>query len=239
MKLPSALPPLPLYDQPPISPFTSPETSTPPPLPRSPSAALNGEHKPPPAASSHKGPLSTHSKLPGGSHSLGGGVENQSLDMLMTPLSLGSDQTSGRSPVSPGFTQPLRFTPEGGAGKLRPVSIAVAEDPLGFKKKKSQVSVNLVVATRCRSERLLLRPNSTPGGRSRRRATRQRRWRSHWCDRQEKHRGKKKFKRTETLKSSNLETLVSLHRCCCCCCCRLQWGDNPQSCSKVSFNKVM
>uniref|UniRef100_A0A3Q3FZ02 F-BAR and double SH3 domains protein 2 n=1 Tax=Labrus bergylta TaxID=56723 RepID=A0A3Q3FZ02_9LABR len=62
LKWPSSLPPLPLYDQPPISPFTSPETSTPPPLPRSPSAALNGEHKPPPPASSHKGPLSTHSK---------------------------------------------------------------------------------------------------------------------------------------------------------------------------------
>lgn len=62
VKLPSSLPPLPLYDQPPISPFTSPETSTRPPLPRSPSAALNGEHKHPPPASSHKGPLSTHSK---------------------------------------------------------------------------------------------------------------------------------------------------------------------------------
>uniref|UniRef100_A0A3Q0QZ23 FCH and double SH3 domains 2 n=1 Tax=Amphilophus citrinellus TaxID=61819 RepID=A0A3Q0QZ23_AMPCI len=64
LKLPSSLPPLPLYDQPPISPFTSPETSTPPPLPRSPSAALNGEHKLPLPASSHKGPLSTHSKTP-------------------------------------------------------------------------------------------------------------------------------------------------------------------------------
>lgn len=96
LKLPSSLPPLPLYDQPPISPFTSPETSTPPPLPRSPSAALNGEHKPPLPASSHKGPLSTH------------------------------NQSSGRSPVSPGFaqTQPLRFTPEGGPGKLRPVRAA-------------------------------------------------------------------------------------------------------------------
>uniref|UniRef100_A0A3B4GFH9 F-BAR and double SH3 domains protein 2 n=1 Tax=Pundamilia nyererei TaxID=303518 RepID=A0A3B4GFH9_9CICH len=62
LKLPSSLPPLPLYDQPPISPFTSPETSTPPPLPRSPSAALNGEHKLPLPASSHKGPLSAHSK---------------------------------------------------------------------------------------------------------------------------------------------------------------------------------
>ncbi|KAJ3590036.1 hypothetical protein NHX12_007993 [Muraenolepis orangiensis] len=38
-KMMSSLPPLPLYDQPPISPFTSPESTstTPPPLPRSPS----------------------------------------------------------------------------------------------------------------------------------------------------------------------------------------------------------
>ncbi|XP_054884992.1 F-BAR and double SH3 domains protein 2-like isoform X2 [Poeciliopsis prolifica] len=96
-KLPSSLPPLPLYDQPPISPFTSPETSTPPPLPRSPSTALNGEHKLPLPASSHKGQLSSH------------------------------NQSSGRSPVSPGFpqTQPLRFTAEGGGpGKLRPVRAA-------------------------------------------------------------------------------------------------------------------
>ncbi|KAJ0022160.1 hypothetical protein NQD34_009650, partial [Periophthalmus magnuspinnatus] len=71
-KMPSCLPPLPLYDQPPISPFTSPETSTPPPLPRSPSTALNGEHKPP------------------------------------LPASL----------------SPLRFTSEGGPGKLRPVRAA-------------------------------------------------------------------------------------------------------------------
>ncbi|XP_059187201.1 F-BAR and double SH3 domains protein 2-like isoform X1 [Centropristis striata] len=94
LKLPCSLPPLPLYEQPPISPFTSPETSTPPPLPRSPSTALNGEHKPPPPASSHKGPLPTH------------------------------NQSSGKSPVSPGFPQPLRFTPEGGPGKLRPVRAA-------------------------------------------------------------------------------------------------------------------
>ncbi|XP_017286510.1 F-BAR and double SH3 domains protein 2 isoform X2 [Kryptolebias marmoratus] len=95
-KLPSSLPPLPLYDQPPISPFTSPETSTPPPLPRSPSAALNGEHKLPLPASSHKGQLSSH------------------------------NQSSGRSPVSPGFgsTLPLRLTVEGGPGKLRPVRAA-------------------------------------------------------------------------------------------------------------------
>ncbi|XP_074497991.1 F-BAR and double SH3 domains protein 2 isoform X5 [Sebastes fasciatus] len=94
LKLPCSLPPLPLYEQPPISPFTSPETSTPPPLPRSPSAALNGEHKPPPPTSLHKGPLPTH------------------------------NQSSGKSPVSPGFPQPLRFTPEGGPGKLRPVRAA-------------------------------------------------------------------------------------------------------------------
>ncbi|XP_034025292.1 F-BAR and double SH3 domains protein 2-like isoform X3 [Thalassophryne amazonica] len=96
LKMPSSLPPLPLYDQPPISPFTSPETSTPPPLPRSPSAALNGEHKPPLSASSHKGALATH------------------------------NHSSGRSPVSPGFPQPQppRFTPEGGPGKLRPVRAA-------------------------------------------------------------------------------------------------------------------
>uniref|UniRef100_A0A1A8P7G0 FCH and double SH3 domains 2 n=1 Tax=Nothobranchius pienaari TaxID=704102 RepID=A0A1A8P7G0_9TELE len=95
-KLPSSLPPLPLYDQPPVSPFTSPETSTPPPLPRSPSAALNGEHKLPLPASSHKGQLSSH------------------------------NQSSGRSPVSPGFvqTRSLRFTTEGGPGKLRPVRAA-------------------------------------------------------------------------------------------------------------------
>ncbi|XP_051933719.1 F-BAR and double SH3 domains protein 2-like isoform X3 [Hippocampus zosterae] len=93
-KLPSSLPPLPLYDQPPISPFTSPESSTPPSLPRSPSAALNGDHKLPLPASSHKSSLTT------------------------------TNQNSGRSPVSPGFqTQPPRFPPEGGPGKLRPVSM--------------------------------------------------------------------------------------------------------------------
>uniref|UniRef100_H2SGE2 FCH and double SH3 domains 2 n=1 Tax=Takifugu rubripes TaxID=31033 RepID=H2SGE2_TAKRU len=64
LKLSSALLPLPLYDQPPISPFTSPETCTPPPLPRSPSATLNGEHKPPTHSLSHKGPLSSHTAPP-------------------------------------------------------------------------------------------------------------------------------------------------------------------------------
>ncbi|XP_028321231.1 F-BAR and double SH3 domains protein 2 isoform X4 [Gouania willdenowi] len=96
LKLPSSLPPLPLYDQPPISPFTSPETSTPPPLPRSPSAALNGEHKPPLPASSHKGPMPTH------------------------------NPRCGRSPVSPGFvhSQPQRFNADRGPSKLRPMRAA-------------------------------------------------------------------------------------------------------------------
>ncbi|XP_061774117.1 F-BAR and double SH3 domains protein 2-like [Nerophis ophidion] len=94
-KLPSCLPPLPLYDQPPISPFTSPETTTPPSLPRSPSAALNGEHKLPIPAASHRTPLTT------------------------------PNLSSGRSPVSPGFQlQPPRCAPEGGPGKLRPVRAA-------------------------------------------------------------------------------------------------------------------
>ncbi|XP_064856597.1 F-BAR and double SH3 domains protein 2-like isoform X2 [Oncorhynchus nerka] len=55
-RLPS-LPPLPLYDQPPCSPYATPDTPTPPPLPRSPS--VNGEHKPPPTA--YKGPTHNHS----------------------------------------------------------------------------------------------------------------------------------------------------------------------------------
>lgn len=43
-------------------------------------------------------------------------------------LSFSVDQSSGRSPVSPGFPQPLRFTPEGGPGKLRPVSTTIIQD---------------------------------------------------------------------------------------------------------------
>lgn len=43
------------------------------------------------------------------------------MSLLLSP----ADQSSGRSPVSPGFPQPLRFTPEGGPGKLRPVSITL------------------------------------------------------------------------------------------------------------------
>uniref|UniRef100_A0A8C1GPR9 FCH and double SH3 domains 2 n=1 Tax=Cyprinus carpio TaxID=7962 RepID=A0A8C1GPR9_CYPCA len=71
-RLHSSLPPLPLYDQPPCSPYTSPETSSAASLPRSPS--VNGEHK---------------------------------------------------LPESPGFSQPLRLTPDGsGPGKLRPVRAA-------------------------------------------------------------------------------------------------------------------
>uniref|UniRef100_A0A8C9QV85 F-BAR and double SH3 domains protein 2 n=1 Tax=Scleropages formosus TaxID=113540 RepID=A0A8C9QV85_SCLFO len=42
-RLPSCVPPLPLYEQPPCSPYPSPDGATRPPLPRSPS--LNGEHK--------------------------------------------------------------------------------------------------------------------------------------------------------------------------------------------------
>lgn len=121
-KIPPCLPPLPLYDQPPISPFTSPETSTPPPLPRSPSAALNGEHKPPLPASSHKGPLCSH------------------------------NQSSGRSPVSPGFpqSQPPRFASEGGPGKLRPVRAAPpppkqhARRPQDKNDKTEEVEITLV-----------------------------------------------------------------------------------------------
>uniref|UniRef100_A0A671L4J7 FCH and double SH3 domains 2 n=1 Tax=Sinocyclocheilus anshuiensis TaxID=1608454 RepID=A0A671L4J7_9TELE len=64
-RLHSSLPPLPLYDQPPCSPYTSPETRSP---------SVNGEHK---------------------------------------------------LPESPGFSQPLRLTPDGsGSGKLRPVRAA-------------------------------------------------------------------------------------------------------------------
>lgn len=49
---------------------------------------------------------------------------------ISPPLSV--DQSSGRSPVSPGFPQPLRFTPEGGPGKLRPVSIKIIQDVYVF-----------------------------------------------------------------------------------------------------------
>ncbi|XP_031647047.1 F-BAR and double SH3 domains protein 2 isoform X2 [Oncorhynchus kisutch] len=58
-RLPSSLPPLPLYDQPPCSPYATPDTPTPPPLPRSPS--VNGEHKPPPTM--YKGPTHNHSPV--------------------------------------------------------------------------------------------------------------------------------------------------------------------------------
>ncbi|XP_052324172.1 F-BAR and double SH3 domains protein 2-like isoform X2 [Oncorhynchus keta] len=58
-RLPSSLPPLPLYDQPPCSPYATPDTPTPPLLPRSPS--VNGEHKPPPTM--FKGPTHNHSPV--------------------------------------------------------------------------------------------------------------------------------------------------------------------------------
>uniref|UniRef100_A0A3B3QPU1 F-BAR and double SH3 domains protein 2 n=1 Tax=Paramormyrops kingsleyae TaxID=1676925 RepID=A0A3B3QPU1_9TELE len=50
-RLHTSLPPLPLYEQPPCSPYTSPDSATGPPLPRPPS--INGDHKGP-----------THSKIP-------------------------------------------------------------------------------------------------------------------------------------------------------------------------------
>uniref|UniRef100_A0A4W5R7Q4 SH3 domain-containing protein n=1 Tax=Hucho hucho TaxID=62062 RepID=A0A4W5R7Q4_9TELE len=56
-RLPSSLPPLPLYDQPPCSPYATPDNPTPLPLPPSPS--VNGEHKPPPTT--YKGPTHNHS----------------------------------------------------------------------------------------------------------------------------------------------------------------------------------
>lgn len=88
LRLHSSLPPLPLYDQPPCSPYTSPETSSAPSLPRSPS--VNGEHK-----------LPVLQKT---------AVHNHS---------------STLNPESPGFSQPLRLTPDGsGPAKLRPVRAA-------------------------------------------------------------------------------------------------------------------
>uniref|UniRef100_A0A8C9YLJ7 F-BAR and double SH3 domains protein 2 n=1 Tax=Sander lucioperca TaxID=283035 RepID=A0A8C9YLJ7_SANLU len=60
----------------------------------------------------------------------GGGLETYfqlSNTQIYSASLLGSwkfDQSSGKSPVSPGFPQPLRFTPEGGPGKLRPVRAA-------------------------------------------------------------------------------------------------------------------
>ncbi|XP_016364722.1 F-BAR and double SH3 domains protein 2 [Sinocyclocheilus rhinocerous] len=87
-RLHSSIPPLPLYEQPPCSPYTSPETSSAPSLPRSPS--VNGELKLP---IPQKAAVHNH---------------NSSL-----------------SPESPGFSQPLRLTPDGpGPGKLRPVRAA-------------------------------------------------------------------------------------------------------------------
>ncbi|KAM6945966.1 F-BAR and double SH3 domains protein 2 [Aplochiton taeniatus] len=90
-----SLPPLPLYDQPPLGSFASPDASitTPPPLPRSPSV-LNGEHRPLPQPTVHKGPPPVHNH-------------------------------ASPSPVSPGFQNPPpRLTPDGGPGKLRPVRAA-------------------------------------------------------------------------------------------------------------------
>ncbi|XP_017559640.1 F-BAR and double SH3 domains protein 2 isoform X1 [Pygocentrus nattereri] len=56
-RLTSSLPPLPLYEQPPCSTYTSPDSGSAPMLPRSPST-LNGEHKPP---GLQKAPAHNHS----------------------------------------------------------------------------------------------------------------------------------------------------------------------------------
>ncbi|XP_045559977.1 F-BAR and double SH3 domains protein 2 [Salmo salar] len=106
-RLPSSLPPLPLYDQPPCSPYATPDTPTPPPLPRSPS--VNGEHKPPPTT--YKGPTHNH------------------------------------SPVSPEFSQPSRFTPDGGMSKIRPVRAAPPppkQKPRKQTEKTEEVEITLV-----------------------------------------------------------------------------------------------
>ncbi|KAM9441635.1 F-BAR and double SH3 domains protein 2-like [Salvelinus alpinus] len=106
-RLPSSLPPLPLYDQPPCSPYSTPDTPTPPPLPRSPS--VNGEHKPPPTT--YKGPTHNH------------------------------------SPVSPEFSQPSQFTPDGGISKLRPVRAAPPppkQKPRKQTEKTEEVEITLV-----------------------------------------------------------------------------------------------
>ncbi|XP_051953464.1 F-BAR and double SH3 domains protein 2-like isoform X1 [Xyrauchen texanus] len=109
-RLHSSLPPLPLYDQPPCSPY-SPETSTAPSLPRSPS--VNGEHKLP---LPQKAAIHNH---------------NSSL-----------------SPESPGFSQPLRLTPDGsGLGKLRPVRAAPPppkQHPRRQVEKTEEVEITLV-----------------------------------------------------------------------------------------------
>ncbi|XP_057203298.1 F-BAR and double SH3 domains protein 2 isoform X1 [Triplophysa rosa] len=110
-RLHASLPPLPLYDQPPCSPYTSPETSSAPSLPRSPS--VNGEHKLPVL---QKAPVHNHS--------------------------------STLSPESPGFSQPLRLTPEGsGPGKLRPVRAAPPppkQHPRKPVEKTEEVEITLV-----------------------------------------------------------------------------------------------
>uniref|UniRef100_A0A3P8WQR9 FCH and double SH3 domains 2 n=1 Tax=Cynoglossus semilaevis TaxID=244447 RepID=A0A3P8WQR9_CYNSE len=130
-----------------LFPFTSPETSTPPPLPRSPSVALNGEHKLPLPASSHKSSLSTHSKshIPASllREVMGRGGGGHCVFPSVSLLHVCVDPSSSRSPVSPGFPQnhPQRFTTDGNPGKLRPVSVqqvfCIKKDP-NFTKLKQQ-----------------------------------------------------------------------------------------------------
>ncbi|XP_049339282.1 F-BAR and double SH3 domains protein 2 isoform X2 [Astyanax mexicanus] len=93
-RLTSSLPPLPLYEQPPCSPYTSPDAVSAPALPRSPSA-LNGDHKLP---GLQKAP--PHSKKPDHSSSL-------------SPESPGFSQPPRFTPDAsgPGKLRPVRAAP--------------------------------------------------------------------------------------------------------------------------------
>ncbi|KAG9338704.1 hypothetical protein JZ751_025372 [Albula glossodonta] len=120
----SSLPPLPLYDQPPCSPYTTPDSGTAPPFPRSPS--VNGDHKLTPLP--HKGPA--HSKTP-----------------PPPPHPPTDDHSSSLVSDTPGFSQPPRFTPDGGPGKLRPVRAAPPppkQHPRRQVEKTEEVEITLV-----------------------------------------------------------------------------------------------
>ncbi|XP_066555430.1 F-BAR and double SH3 domains protein 2 isoform X1 [Amia ocellicauda] len=110
LRLQSSLPPLPLYDQPPCSPFTSPDKNTAPPFPRSPS--VNGEHK-----------------------------------LLAAPVKGHAHNHNSFSSESPGFSQPPRFIPDSGPGKLRPVRAAPpppTQHPRRQVEKTEEVEITLV-----------------------------------------------------------------------------------------------
>lgn len=122
------------------------------------------------------------------------------------------DQSTAKSAVSPGFPQPLRFTPEGAPNKLRPVSIyprvaqcllsryvVHAVSPLPLSLVDCKLALNsgphvdkassIAVSAFFLEWRFVLcrceRPPPHPNSTpedSRRRVTSQRRWRSHLCD---------------------------------------------------------